>query len=152
MNEPNLAGASPVDLELGLVERLRLIAAWNKPGGRVPDDPLPDKAGTCDEAADEIEHMTAALRQADDLRDRLCDLLSRTAIALRGPEPPLTRWSWHDLPERAAEAVAVAEKDLKGSSYKFAGWFREIPSAMSYRLWQQGGHEQGPDDVALYEA
>jgi hypothetical protein len=33
----------------------------------------------------------------------------------------------------------------------FAGWFREIPSHMSYRLWEQGGAEQQPCDVALYE-
>jgi hypothetical protein len=30
-------------------------------------------------------------------------------VALRGPEPPLTRWSWHDLPERAAAAVAAID-------------------------------------------
>lgn len=33
----------------------------------------------------------------------------------------------------------------------FAGWFREVPSAMSHRLWEQGGAEQRPGDVALYE-
>lgn len=34
----------------------------------------------------------------------------------------------------------------------FAGWFSELPSGMSYRLWEQGGHEQRPGDVALYES
>ena len=33
----------------------------------------------------------------------------------------------------------------------FAGWFQELRSGMSYRLWEQGGHEQRPGDVALYE-
>ena len=35
---------------------------------------------------------------------------------------------------------------------EFAGWFRSVPSAMSYRLWEQGWHEQRPGDVALYTA
>lgn len=35
---------------------------------------------------------------------------------------------------------------------KFAGWFKELPSGMNYRLWEQGGHDPGPGDVALYEA
>jgi hypothetical protein len=35
---------------------------------------------------------------------------------------------------------------------KFAGWFTEPPSAMSYRMWEQGGATPEPGDVALYEA
>ncbi len=35
---------------------------------------------------------------------------------------------------------------------RFAGWFSECKSAMSYRLWEQGGYEQQPGDVALYES
>ena len=57
----------------------------------------------------EIERLKAELKECDDLRDRLGDLLSRTAVALRGPEPELTRWSWHDLPERAAAAIAAID-------------------------------------------
>jgi hypothetical protein len=34
---------------------------------------------------------------------------------------------------------------------KFAGWFREVPSGMSFRLWEQGGYQWTPGDVALYE-
>ena len=32
--------------------------------------------------------------------------------------------------------------------------FCEVPSAMSYRLWEQGGHERDPEigEVALYES
>jgi len=50
--------------------------------------------------------------EADELQalnDKLSSILSRTAVALRGPEPPLTRWSWHDLPERAAAAIAAID-------------------------------------------
>ena len=36
-------------------------------------------------------------------------------------------------------------------SLKFAGWFSEINSGMSYRLWEQGGHAPHINDVALYE-
>ena len=32
----------------------------------------------------------------------------------------------------------------------FAGWFTELKSGMSYRLWEQGGHEPRPGDVALF--
>lgn len=35
--------------------------------------------------------------------------------------------------------------------YVFAGWFNELKSGMCYRLWEQGGHDRGPGDVALYE-
>lgn len=57
----------------------------------------------------EIEALRVELREADALRERMADLLHRTAVALRGPEPPLTRWSWHDLPERAAAAIAAID-------------------------------------------
>lgn len=51
---------------LGLVERLRLIAAWNRPGGRAPDASLPDKEVTCLEAADEIERLRNTLTKIHD--------------------------------------------------------------------------------------
>lgn len=55
----------------------------------------------------ERDKLRAEVAELDALRGRLADLLSRTAVALRGPEPTLTRWSWHDLPERAAAAIAA---------------------------------------------
>lgn len=74
------------------------------------NDPYPD---VLIDAADEIDRLRARVAEleaerADDdaLRERMADILKRTAIALRGPEPPLTAWSWHDLPERAAAAIA----------------------------------------------
>lgn len=68
---------------------------------------VPQKDRLLAEAADEIQRLTDELREGDELRERLGDLLRRTAVALRGPEPPLTRWGWHDVPERAAAAVAA---------------------------------------------
>jgi hypothetical protein len=43
------------------------------------------------------------------LREKLASLLKRTAIALKGPEPPLTWWDWSDLPEVAGRAMAVVD-------------------------------------------
>ena len=59
--------------------------------------------------ADEIDRLRAEAVEADALREKLAGILSRTAVALRGPEPPLTRWSWHDLPDRAAAAIAAID-------------------------------------------
>lgn len=61
------------------------------------------------EAADALDQARRDLDENEELRGRMADLLSRTAVALRGPEPPLTLWSWHDVPERAAAAVAAID-------------------------------------------
>lgn len=89
--------AAPVEARLAdglgpLVERLRSYAAG---------------PGDVESAADELLRLQDEVAELDAMREQLADLLSRTAIALRGPEPPLTRWGWHDLPERAAAAVAA---------------------------------------------
>ena len=71
-----------------------------------PHDPLPDcDCHSC--ALAERNGLRTEIAEADALREKMAGILSRTAIALRGPEPPLTRWSWHDLTERAAAAVAA---------------------------------------------
>lgn len=57
----------------------------------------------------EIEQLRVELRECDDLREKMSGLLRRTSVALRGPEPPMTRWTWHDLPERAAAAIAAID-------------------------------------------
>jgi hypothetical protein len=41
-------------------------------------------------------------------------------------------------------------QDAEVRGLRLAGWFYEVPSAMSYRLWEQG-HEDEPNMVALYE-
>ncbi len=62
----------------------------------------------CDcQACAVVERDKLRAEVADALRDKLAGILSRTAVALRGPEPPLTSWSWHDLPERAEAAIAA---------------------------------------------
>ena len=57
----------------------------------------------------QLEALLATAQSAETEADQLliekmADILRRTAIALRGPEPTLT--SWHDLPELAERAVA----------------------------------------------
>lgn len=63
-----------------------------------------------DQLRAEVKRLTGDLREGDELRERLGDLLRRTAIALRGPEPPLTRWSWHDVPELVRDVVAELDR------------------------------------------
>ncbi len=53
-----------------------------------------------------IAELEAEVADIDAVRERLADILRRTAIALRGPEPELASWSLHDLPERAGAAIA----------------------------------------------
>ena len=55
----------------------------------------------------------SAERERDELQalcDKLSNLLKRTAIALRGPEPELEMWSWSDLPERITAQLTEAER------------------------------------------
>lgn len=49
--------------------------------------------------------LEADAEESDALRARMGRLLSDTAIALNGPEPELTSWSWHDLPQKAQAAM-----------------------------------------------
>lgn len=42
-----------------LIERLRLIAAWHKPGGPTPKEGMPNRTKTCLEAADRIAALEA---------------------------------------------------------------------------------------------
>jgi hypothetical protein len=38
-------------------------------------------------------------------------------------------------------AAVVRDGQQRPAQATFAGWFRELPSSMNYRLWEQGGHE-----------
>lgn len=93
--------------------------------------PLHDAAATeavwLEQAADELERKSEVIQRLLAERDEL-----RAQLAQQ-----------QDRHGREIERLH--------SERKVAGWFREIPSAMSYRLWQQGGHEPEPGDVALYE-
>jgi len=55
----------------------------------------------------EVRSLREDAEEGDALRTKLADLLSRTAVALNGPEPDLVQWSWHDLPEKAQYAMTL---------------------------------------------
>lgn len=57
----------------------------------------------------QLEDAKSYTLELEGQRDRLTDILSRTAIAPKGPEPELTKWSWHDLPKLAEEARKDAD-------------------------------------------
>ncbi len=50
----------------------------------------------------QMRALREELADEERLREKLADLLKRTAIAMKGPEPPLIMWDWSDLPEGAA--------------------------------------------------
>ena len=85
--------------ELVLVAKLRECLPTTADG--------PDHKTWCSVLVSDLRQATEEIDEMDQQRDMLADILRRTAVALRGPEPALTRWSWHDLPERAAQAIAA---------------------------------------------
>jgi hypothetical protein len=59
----------------------------------------------------------AEIEEESQLRERLSDILSRTAVALKGPNEELSLHSWHDLPEKAEELQQqLAAKDAEIAS------------------------------------
>lgn len=54
----------------------------------------------------EVENLREDLNDMSGTMARMEALLTRTANALKGPPPPMTAHSWHDLPELAAAAMA----------------------------------------------
>lgn len=54
----------------------------------------------------------AEIEEMDGLVKRLGDLLSELAVALRGPEPPLTRYGYADLPLRVKTLLEERDVDL----------------------------------------
>jgi hypothetical protein len=67
-------------------------------------------------ADDEIARLRADLAEEDAIRERLAQLCAGAIVAIRGPEPKLTRWGYHDLPERVA--AIVAERDALAKRVK----------------------------------
>ena len=79
------------------------------------------EAISCAQIASAIDHdrdveAIPAAKQAEAdteedayLINRMSKLLAGVAVALNGPEPALTRWSYHDLPERAAKLMLELE-------------------------------------------
>lgn len=66
------------------------------------------RAGTTIEH--QLEALRADLEEEEALRNRLSDLLTRTAAALKGPPPPDVLHDWSDLPSVAAELRSTLEE------------------------------------------
>ncbi|MFV3292359.1 MULTISPECIES: hypothetical protein [Pseudomonas] len=78
--------------------------------------PLPAAApGHTDQAsAREVERLREECEELNELVKRQAALLSEVAIVLRGPEPPLTRYSHSDIPSRV-KAVVDQLTELKNT-------------------------------------
>jgi len=72
---------------------------------------------TPQQAAAELRRLHAELGEFDALREKMSDILRRTATALKGEPDQLTRHSWHDLPEVArtlryeVDAIAAIKEE-----------------------------------------
>jgi len=66
--------------------------------------------------AAEVERLRAESDDDEATRAMMADILSRTAVALRGPEPEGTRWGWSHLPERVAAAIAAIDVMQKAAA------------------------------------
>jgi hypothetical protein len=65
--------------------------------------------------SEEIEQLRAEIADLDDLRERMVDILTRTANALHGGyAPPDCLHSWHDLPELVEKLRAERDEARNG--------------------------------------
>jgi hypothetical protein len=69
--------------------------------------------------ADEVERLTAKVESLTNeveeesfIQARMAQLLAGAIVAIRGPEPELTRWGYHDLPERVRDVVTQRDAAL----------------------------------------
>lgn len=80
-------------------------------------------------AVREIEALRAELDESCAVGDKLARLLAETAIVVKGPEPDMTQWSYHDIPDGVRAIQARAER-LAEALAELITW---IPSADTYR-------------------
>lgn len=84
----------------------------------------------------------------------MSDPMQTVRYALRRAQAAFSVARFAEDEETMRQALAALDRieaDVMRRELVFAGWFRELPSGMSYRLWEQGGHESQPGYVALYE-
>ena len=99
-----------------------------------------------DASQGQVRQMEAEAEELRGLADRQAGLLSRTAIAIRGPEPDLTRWSHHDLPELAAamrkqrDICASAANKIQWATPDYAHQEGVCPECGQY---EHDGHSEG---------
>ena len=81
---------------------------------------LDEARAALDASQGQVKQLEAEVAELRDLADRQAGLLSRTAVAIRGPEPDLARWSHHDLPELAA--AMRKQRDICASAANKIQW------------------------------
>lgn len=100
----------------------------------------PDEArAALDASQGQAKQLEAEVAELHDLAGRQADLLSRTAIAIRGPEPDLTRWSHHDLPELAA--AMRKQRDICAGAVSNVQWSLPDMSGMECVCPECGQYE-----------
>ena len=93
-----------------------------------------------------MKQLEAEAAELRDLADRQADLLSRTAVAIRGPEPDLARRSHHDLPYLAAamrkqrDTCASAANKIQWATPDYAHMEGVCPECGQY---EHDGHSEG---------
>ncbi|HCF2125476.1 TPA: hypothetical protein NH984_006447, partial [Pseudomonas aeruginosa] len=63
------------------------------------------KASDYDALAAEAQALREEVAEYEALCNRQAELLSQSIVAIRGPEPELTRWGYADLPLRVKTIV-----------------------------------------------
>ncbi len=64
----------------------------------------------------QVESLTVEVEEESHIQGRMAQLLAGAIVAIRGPEPELTRWGYHDLPERVRDVVAQRDVLLAASN------------------------------------
>ena len=106
------------------------------------EDQLAKARAALDASQGQVKQLEAEVAE---LRD-LADILSRTSVAIRGPEPDLTRWSHHDLPELAAamrkqrDICASAANKIQWATPDYSGQEGVCPECGQY---EHDGHGEG---------
>ena len=79
--------------------------------------------------------------------ERMGKLLAEIAIVVNGPEPPLTRWSYHDLPEKV-RALKQAQQPAAAVPTGYAlvpeSYLSDVSDMVSWlQVWRRASLEVG---------
>lgn len=117
------------DVKVDIAAAVNRFLCWKLPDSVYPDGVYPvrrwRKQPGCENAGTGTNLLTATEAEAmlrhvlaDAIHDyeeetyvigKLSKLLAEIAVIVNGPEPPLTRWSYHDLPEKVRTLKGNAE-------------------------------------------
>lgn len=69
--------------------------------------------------------------------DKLAKLLAEIAVIVNGPEPPLTSWSYHDLPEKVRALKQAPPAAVPADGWKEAAIAWEVCASI-HRKYAKG--------------